>query len=59
MPDVYIANHQSNKFTGQDGWIGKKAREVYKSGDPESVGGTISLKLFEAQHSVCKAEDFR
>jgi hypothetical protein len=50
----------SNQLTGNDGLLDRKARELYKDGDPSSVAFTISSLFFKSmQEGVCKAEDFR
>lgn len=50
----------SNQLAGKDGLLGRKARELYKDGDPKSVACTITSLFFKSmQEAVYKAEDFR
>jgi hypothetical protein len=50
----------SNQPTGEDGLLGRKARELYKDGDPKSVACTITSLFFKSmREGGYNAEDFR
>ena len=49
---------ESNVFIEEKGFIGRKACNVYKDGDPNSIGFTISSLMFGGMKEGCEVKGF-
>ena len=55
FPFLFEVSHQSVE---RNRLIGRKASDVYKDGNPESVRLTISSLMFDSMHKGCEVKSF-
>jgi len=55
---MYLLPPESDRVIEENGFIGRKACDVYKDGDPNSVGFTISSLMFGGIDEGCEVKGF-
>ena len=53
-----LTTFESWRIIEKRDFIGRKACDMYKDGDPSSVGFTISSLIFETMKKGCEVKDF-